>query len=119
MHAAITVDEQRRFLRFQFDQCATLGDWEEARAAFMRLSQETGIRRALVDVRKQMTSGAQLELFEFGRNIPSGMAFAVLSEPHRGDHKFVETVALNRGKNVRLFLGSEEEAIGWLITQAT
>jgi len=44
------------------------------------------------------------------------MAFAVLSDPHHGDHEFVETVALNRGKCVRLF-GSEEQAIEWLIAQ--
>ena len=118
MHATITVDEQRRFLRFQFDPCATVSDWKEAQAAFLRLSEETGIRRALVDVRKQTTAGPQLELFEFGRHIPSGMAFAVLTDPHRGDHEFVETVALNRGKKVRLF-GSEQQAIEWLITQAT
>jgi|SRR5689334_20060561 hypothetical protein len=118
MHAAITVDEQRRFLRFQFDERATVNDWREAQEVFLRLSKETGIRRALVDVRKQKAAGAELELFEFGRDIPSGMMFAVLSGPHRGDHAFVETVALNRGKNVRLFFGPEKEAIEWLTTQA-
>lgn len=118
MHAAITIDQQRRFLRFQFDQGATVSDWKEAQTAFLRLSEEVGIRRALVDIRGQMTAGPQLQLFEFARNIPSGMAFAVLSDPDRSDHEFVETVALNRGKNVRLF-GSEEQAIEWLITQAT
>jgi|SRR5688572_4969848 hypothetical protein len=117
MHASITVDEQRRFLRFQFDPSATLFDWKEAQAAFLRLSKETGIHRALVDVRNQTASGPPLDLFEFGHNLPTGAAFAVLSGPHRGDHEFVETVALNRGKNVRLF-GSEEEAIEWLIAQA-
>ena len=116
MRAVITVDQQRRFLRFEFDQSATVGDWKEAQAAFLRLSEETGMRRALVDVRGQMTAGPQLDLFEFGSNIPSDMAFAVLSDPHHGDHEFVETVALNRGKYVRLF-GSEEQAIEWLITQ--
>jgi len=116
MRAVIAVDQQRRFLRFEFEQRATVSDWKEAQAAFLRLSGETGIRRALVDVRRQMTAGPQLELFEFGRNIPSDMAFAVLSDLHHGDHEFVETVALNRGKYVRLF-GSEEQAIEWLITQ--
>jgi len=118
MNASITVDEQRRFLRFQFDQRATLFDWKEAQAAFLRLSEETGIRRALVDVRSQMAAGPPLDLFEFGLNIPSDAAFAVLSAPQRGDHEFVETVALNRGRNVRLFSGSEQEAIEWLIAQA-
>lgn len=118
MQGAVTVDTERRFLRFQFDQSATIKDWVEARAIFLRLSDETGFRRALVDVRKQQVAGSVTELFEFGRNIPEGMAFAVLSDPQANDHKFVENVALNRGKNVRLFFGSEEEAIEWLTTKA-
>ena len=116
MLGKVTVDAERRLLRFQFDQSATVSDWVEARAVFLRLSEETGIRRALVDVRKQRAAGPTMELFEFGENIPSGMVFAVLSDPHRDDHNFVENVALNRGKNVRLFFGSEQEAIEWLMT---
>jgi hypothetical protein len=110
------VDPGRRFLRFKFDRGATVKDWDEARATFLRLSGETGIRRALVDVRGQQAAGSTVDLFEFGNNIPSGMAFAVLGDPLSDDQKFVEIVALNRGKNVRLFFGAEEEAIAWLVT---
>lgn len=117
MQGTVTVDAERRFLRFQFDAGATVKDWLEGRAVFLRLTEETGIRRALVDIRKPQVAGSLTELFEFGHNIPSGMAFAVLSGAPSENHKFVETVALNRGKNVRLFFGSEDEAIEWLITQ--
>lgn len=116
MKGAVTVEAERRFLRFQFDPQATVRDWVEARAVFLQLSRETGIRRALVDVRKQAAAGAVTELFQFGQDIPSGMVFAVLADPQSGDQKFVETVALNRGKNVRLFFGAEEPAIEWLLT---
>jgi len=115
MQGTVTVDSGRRFLRFQFDQRAVVSDWVEARAVFLRLSEETGIHRALVDVRNQQAAGPVTELFKFAHSIPSGV-FAVLSNPRSDDHKFVETVALNRGKNVRLFFGSEEEAIEWLMT---
>lgn len=118
MQGTATIDPQRRFLRFQFEASATVRDWVEAQAIFLRLSEETGIRRALVDVRKQQVGGPALELFQFGDNIPSGMVFAVLSDPHSSDQKFVETVAINRGKNVRLFFGPEEEAIAWLMSAA-
>ena len=113
MQGTVTVDPGRRFLRFEFERGATVADWIEARAVFIRLSEETGIQRALVDVRKQPAAGSVMELFEFGHDIPSGMVFAVLGDPHSRDHRFVETVAVNRGKNVRLFFGSEEEAIEW------
>lgn len=115
MKGAITIDPERRFLRFQFDQGATVSDWVEARAIFLRLSEETRIRRALVDVRRQQAAGPAIELFQFAGDIPPGMVFAVLSDPLNDDHKFVETVALNRGKDVRLFFGSEDEAIEWLM----
>ena len=117
MRGAVTVDSQRRFLRFQFDADATLDDWKEAQTIFLRLSEETGIGRALVDIRKQGGVGPSFELFEFGRNLPAGMAFAVLGTHGREDHAFVETVALNRGKNVHLFFGPEEEAVEWLTSR--
>jgi hypothetical protein len=117
MHGTVTVDPERRFLRFQFDRSATVRDWTEARTLFLRLSEETGIHRALVDIRQQRASGPVVELFRFANAIPSGV-FAVLSHPQADDHKFVETVAVNRGKNVRLFFGSEEEAIEWLMVEA-
>ena len=119
MRGVVTVDAERRFLRFQFDQSAMVSDWVQARAVFLRLSEETGIRRALVDVRTQQAAGPVVELFDFAHEIPSGMVFAVLSHPHCDDHRFVETVGLNRGKNVRLFFGSEEKAIEWLMTYAS
>ena len=111
---SVAVDPARRLIRFRFGPQATVGDWKEAQAVFLRLSEETAIRRALVDIREQGDAGPKLELFEFGSNIPSGMVFAVLSDRGRDDHQFVETVALNRGKSVRLFFGAEEEALAWL-----
>ena len=119
MQAEITIDEKRRFLRFQFDRSATVRDWVEARAIFLRLSEETEIRRALVDLRQQQVAGPVSQLFEFGQKIPAGIVVAVLGDPDSEDHRFVETVALNRGKHVRLFFGSEEEAIEWLTTEAS
>ena len=115
MQGTVSVDAERRFLRFQFGQDATLKDWVEARVIFLRLSAETEIRRALVDVREQQVAGPLTELFQFGDSIPSDMVFAVLGNAHSSDQRFVETVALNRGKNVRLFFGAEEEAIEWLM----
>jgi|SRR5579859_1130685 len=115
MRGQATVDPKRRFLRFEFNEGASVDDWREAQALLMRLSEETGIRRVLVDIRRQKVSGPQSELFNFGANIPVGMAFAVLADPQRDDYQFIETVALNRGKAVSLFSSLEEDAaIQWL-----
>ena len=114
MLGTIRVDAANQLIRLEFDQHATMEDWKEAQVLVLPLSNETGIRRVLVDVRKQEGIKQMGKLFEFGAGIPNAMAFAVLSEPNRADHRFVETVALNRGKNVRLFHGSEADAIEWL-----
>lgn len=115
MRGRVKVDAEKQLIRFEFEQRATMQDWKEAQVMLLRLSEETGLTRVLVDVRKQQMVEQTPELFHFGANIPSTMVFAVLSEPHRSDHRFVETVALNRGKNVSLFFGPEEGAIEWLM----
>ena len=115
MRGQVTVAPGKRFLRFEFDPNATVDDWKKAQALLMQLVKETGIQRVLVDVRSQKASGHFAELFNFGAGIPDGMAFAVLADPGREDYRFIETVALNRGKTVRLFPPDREAAaVRWL-----
>lgn len=118
MLGEVRIDRARGFLRFDFEPQATLLDWQEARAILARLAEETGLRRALIDLRRQATPVRQTSsLYTFAAELPSDIAFAVLSDPAREDHAFVEMVAQNRGKTVRLFFGAEEEAIEWLTRQ--
>ena len=113
MRGKIEVDPGGTFIRAQFQEDATIADWREAYALHARLVQETGIRLTLVDIRKQKSRARILELFDFGMILPKDVRFAVLAE-RRDDHRFVETVALNRGVKTKLFFGPEEEAVKWL-----
>jgi hypothetical protein len=111
----IVIDERTGMMRVAFAPGATIEDWKASRPTVVQLAQEKRIRRVLVDVRSQKSeNGPVHEMFEFGATLPIDMAFAVLSDPRRSDHAFVETVAVNRGKRVKLFYGPEEEAIEWL-----
>jgi len=114
MLGEIAVDPHKRFLRLKFGERATVEDWKQSLLTILHLSQETGIRHVLVDIRDQAASGDIVELFRFGSAIPPRIAAAVMTKPERHDHKFVETVATNRGATARLFFESEEEAIRWL-----
>ena len=115
MRGQVTVAPSGRFLRFEFEPKATLEDWKKAQALLMKLVRDTGVRSVLVDIRKQKATGHFVDLFDFGANLPDGMAFAVLADPAREDYKFIETVALNRGKAVSLFPSdAEDAAIRWL-----
>jgi len=108
------VDPKKQFLRLTFTEDATVEDWRESLFTLLHLSQETGFRHVLVDVRRQKASGDVVDLFRFGASIPVRIACAVMTQPGRGDHELVESVALNRGVTAKLFFESEEEAIRWL-----
>jgi len=114
VHYQAVVDSKKRFLRLTFAEDATIEDWRESLFTLLHLSQETGFRHVLVDVRQQKASGDVVDLFRFGASIPVRIACAVMTQPGRTDHELVETIALNRGVTAKLFSGSEEDAIRWL-----
>jgi hypothetical protein len=114
MRGKVEVDPDGRFIRAQFEEDATIADWNEAFQLHAALVQKSGIRDTLVDVRKQKASAPTLDLFGFGSRLPKDVRFAVLARPH-DDDRFVESVARNRGATARLFFGSEEEAVSWLL----
>jgi hypothetical protein len=78
-----------------------------------RLSEETGIRRVLIDVREQTNLADTMELFNFATNLPKSIAFAVLCDIYIDDHRFIEKVAKSRSIAVKDF-SSEQDAIEWL-----
>ena len=113
MPGEVRLDAKEQLLRVQFVSDSTVDDWKSALVQVERLSKETGICRVLVDVRKQTDLASTFELFGFGSQLPGTIAFAVLCEIHLDNHRFIETVATNRGVKVRDF-DSEQAAIAWL-----
>ena len=114
MRGKLEIDADGRFLRAQFEEDATIADWFEAFNLHERLMQQSGIRATLVDIRKQRASAPIMDLHDFGSKLPNDIRFAVLARRHEDD-LFVDTVARNRGAKTRLFFGSEEEAVRWLL----
>ncbi len=100
-------------MRVQFGSDSTVENWKSALVQVQRLSEETGICRVLVDVRKQTDLADTTTLFDFGAHLPRSIAFAILCELHLNDHHFIESVAITRGMTVRDF-DSEHNAIEWL-----
>ena len=117
LQPVIQIDETRRLIRVEFDPRAGVEDWRSSQSEIARLAKEKGYHRILVDVRNQESRNVLvLDMFTFGAELPVDMVIAVLSDPRRDDHIFVETVALNRGKKVKLFFGIEDDAIRWLVS---
>ena len=113
MRGGIEVDKEKQLLRVLFGPHASVKDWKKALTGVQRLSEETGIRRVLVDVQAQKKTAGTGTLFEFGSHLPLGIAFAILCDLDREDHHFVETIASNRGIPIQDF-DSEQEALEWL-----
>lgn len=114
MQKEVRLDVNKQMLHAQFSSDSTIEDWKSALIQVVRLTEETGICRVLVDVRKQTRMASTFELFNFGSQLPRSIAFAVLFDIHFEDHHFIESVAKNRGMIVKMF-DSEQDAIEWLM----
>lgn len=109
----VKIDTKNQLMRVQFGSDSTVENWKSALVQVEHLSEETGLCRLLVDVRKQTGLAGTMTLFDFGVHLPHSIAFAVLCELHLEDHRFIENVARNRGIIVKDF-DSEQNAIEWL-----
>jgi hypothetical protein len=81
-----------------------------------QIQEETGISRLLVDTTRQDILPGPIEIFEIFSVYPREIKTALLvdrSQATARDVEFVETVALNRGKQVRVCY-DREEALRWL-----
>lgn len=113
MSGQVELDTENRLMRVRYGSDSEVIDWKKSLNEVMRLSEETGIHRVLVDVREQKKLATTTELFNFGSHLPRHIAFAVLCELHLEEHRFIENVATNRGMTVKDF-DSEQAAIAWL-----
>jgi hypothetical protein len=113
MQNEVIFDAEKQLLRVQFSTDSVVEDWKSAMIQIERLSEKTGVRRVLVDIRKQTELASIADLFYFGSQLPRQIAFAVLCDIHKKEYHFIETVARNRsitGKNFEI----EQDAIKWL-----
>jgi len=116
MRGKVEINSDGKFIRAQFEEDATIADWNESLGLIASLVEESGIRETLVDIRKQKGTAPTEDLFYFGTQVPKNVRFAVLAR-RNSDDEFVETVARNRGATARLFFGPEEEAVDWLLAK--
>ncbi|MDJ0832556.1 MAG: hypothetical protein QNJ69_03475 [Gammaproteobacteria bacterium] len=92
----------------------SIDDWRSSLSQVIRIHHETGAKSVLVDVRKQQTTPGTTDIFQFGKDLPADIRFAVVtSEVTKSDQSFLETVAKNRAKLIQMF-NSYDEAVDWL-----
>lgn len=89
-------------------------NWYASREKVIELAEAHKTMRLLVDVRELETAPSVLDIFDFGQDWPIGIKTAILvGEKTDEDVMFVETVAVNRSKQMQIFY-EESEAVRWL-----
>ena len=85
-------------------------------AKLEQIAEETGIHKALLDLRAEVSLPSMIEMFEMAKKFPKTLWIAAVLEASREieeEVEFVETVAKNRGAPLRIFR-EEDEALEWL-----
>ncbi|MGI9238450.1 MAG: hypothetical protein ACR2QZ_13700 [Woeseiaceae bacterium] len=114
MSQEITYDEDDRLIRIRVWGQVSIDDMVASKVECMRLHENHGANTLIVDAREQETSAPLFDIFDFGDAWPREIRVAILAGSKTPeDLMFMETVAMQRGKIMRIFF-SETEALDWL-----
>ena len=114
MPEEISYDAITRLIRIRVWGDDPFDDWVESRRQVVDLYESHGATMLLVDVREQLSAPGPLDVFDFGEDWPAPIRLAILiSENTPEDVLFLEAVAANRGKSIRVFY-EESAALNWL-----
>lgn len=94
----------------------TVADIAGSIAQARQIQSQTGINRMLVDTTRQQSLPSTIEMLEIFSRYPRDLKTALVvdaSQVTADDVEFVETVGVNRGKNMRLHF-DRERALRWL-----
>ncbi len=117
MPETVTVLEDQKIIHVVSIGDITYDDLQETLAAVLKLQQERGINRVLVDATRQESFPDTMPVFEFGEAVPAALGdakIAIAISPRTWEAvQFFSTVARNRGANVEMF-DTTDEALKWL-----
>jgi hypothetical protein len=112
----IRLNEEVGIIEILPSDVVTKQDIADSIANVNRIKREKGIYKILVDTRETTLVPGAADIFELFSNFPRDLKGALLitaNQPTSQDIAFIETVAVNRGFNIRLFF-SKDEALTWL-----
>jgi hypothetical protein len=119
MPETVTVLEDQGIIEVRSFGEVSADDWQKSVDVIMELVLDRGLTKILVDSLDLASIPSTWTLYEFGNLLaastfpPSVRIAAVIQGPLREDLKFIETVAINRGRQIKVF-GSMERATAWL-----
>jgi len=113
----VTVREDLQVIQVISHDDVTSEDFKKTLNSIVRLREDRGLNKVLVDGTAVTSYPSTLPIFEFGSQIARSlmgvkMAIAITPET-RGESAFFETVTQNRGGIVRVF-DTLDAALAWL-----
>ena len=92
------------------------GDIMDSINKIMKIFKETGVHKVLVDTTTQEKMPGTVGIFKLFSSMPKEVVYVLLVKEHQlteEDLIFAETVAVNRGVQIKIFY-DREKAIDWL-----
>ena len=107
-------DAERELTLIVSTGVATINDWNYSRSRILEYYEKFDSNQVLVDVREQEIAPGTLDVLGFGANWPRAIKLAIVIGTATEDtHHFLETVAVYRGRPIKLFK-SVKSALKWL-----
>ena len=115
----LTINEELQIIEIRSQGEVRLEDAAESMKKAIRIHEEIGINRLLIDTAELTKLPSTVSVFNFFSQVSDDLFFAIIvkEESFSGEMlSFGETVAVNRGKNVKVFT-NREVALEWLLNQ--
>ncbi len=117
MTEQVSYDAEKQLIRVRTWGNDPIEDWFSSKTEVMQLHETHGASMLLGDVREMESAPTLFDILDFGDAWPATICTAILMGTNTpADVMLMETVGVNRGKQVRIFF-SEAEALTWLDEQ--
>ncbi len=120
MSFKVTISENSKYIIGKLDEPLDREAIQQLTKEYVKIINETGIKRILNDVRGVPDAMGIADGYEFAYtdtralNLPSDIRAAILTDPADKTHSFQETVAHNAGYRVKVFIDIDK-AVAWLL----
>lgn len=120
MSYKITISKNNEYIIGKLDEPLDREAIQQLTREYVKIINETGIKRILNDVRGVPDAMGIIDGYAFAYTdtrtlkLPSDIRAAIVTDPGDTTHSFQETVALNAGYMVKLF-DKIESAVAWLL----
>ncbi len=117
MPEEVTVRDDLQVIQVTSCDDVTMEEFTKTLSSILKIRKDRGLTKVFVDGTAVTSYPSTFPVFEFGSQVAAslrGMRVAIVATPDKRDESsFFETVARNRGVNVRIF-NSPDTALAWL-----